>query len=868
MALSPQYKKNHPNDFNSEDNDLSPKPFLPSFGSVQSYKEPAGEYSMPTLLTHVSIAETEAALQASHLETSNDHALAGVLTQHFASKGEQRKAQSLDANEDTTTTIARVPSMKEYLTDGVAPLSTRVPSMKEYLETREVPSITVQPASPGVEELGREFAVPQGTPDAPRNSETALAFARAGNVSHSRFHHLTQSVSYNDNLVGDGSNGIAELYTDAEEVQADSDGAEGFVSLDAILESPGAEAAAPPIATSLPTEAPLTAVQSRGTALTATDYHAGREENWDVVRAYWSGLSVQRKQQIERESQPIKGKQSAKNASDAKQSIQKQTKKKTTRPQMANSPTAAGEVFLPPWPDQQYQQSVKGKVPPMKSSMRVSHERAASEPSHMRQSMRQSMRGPDELVYPRTSSSHSTSKAPLQISASRPFTNGGPSPAAVSLDKNVVRPGSGMSMSKQPTKAPLNRTASGGSSASESSFRKKRRGSPSTADGRHNMKRSMRGSNETNSILDSRPMSPISNRATWFSLRSPSPSGSLSTARMTIRTSVHSSVDDIRTSRKPSRFSSFGKSSKPNSTMRKAPTKPVSRLVDSSDEEDERPAFRSRFNDSDDEGDRSTKLTPVRGIPRMPGQGDGDSTDLSDEEVPTHSAQINNNHRASELSSEPNGKPQGNVMKVGTSRPDSDKYANTPGVLTDKGTGKRSFFGLGKRRTSATGVDGSTPVSPIASSSPPYPEPVYGAAAAAGMAPNTSASATRHSRMEAAFHAQSAQPTPTRTSKLLRRFSQSQPGTPRKEFGKDDFPFPPPPIPESYRSGATVRPRTSDGVSVGRSASLRPTLRNHSNTSTTVPPGSIKAIRPVVTSGRTGKKKRFQILRRAFGLND
>jgi serine/arginine repetitive matrix protein 2 len=95
---------------------------------------------------------------------------------------------------------------------------------------------------------------------------------------------------------------------------------------------------------------------------------------------------------------------------------------------------------------------------------------------------------------------------------------------------------------------------------------------------------------------------------------------------------------------KSSRIPGFGRSS----STKLAPT-PIrqhsSRFADSSDEEDVRPAFRSRFvdSDSDDDGDnvpppRSSGFgagtmrvnTPVRGIPKHEGVENGDSSDLPD----------------------------------------------------------------------------------------------------------------------------------------------------------------------------------------------------------------------------------------------
>jgi hypothetical protein len=80
--------------------------------------------------------------------------------------------------------------------------------------------------------------------------------------------------------------------------------------------------------------------------------------------------------------------------------------------------------------------------------------------------------------------------------------------------------------------------------------------------------------------------------------------------------------------------------------------KPASRFADSSDEDEERPAFRSRFVDSSDDDEpapRSTAMprsmrtnVPVRGIPKRAGAEDGDSSDLpdSDDEKPSSGLKV------------------------------------------------------------------------------------------------------------------------------------------------------------------------------------------------------------------------------------
>lgn len=93
-------------------------------------------------------------------------------------------------------------------------------------------------------------------------------------------------------------------------------------------------------------------------------------------------------------------------------------------------------------------------------------------------------------------------------------------------------------------------------------------------------------------------------------------------------------------------FFSTNKKAPPRARFTKAPpkSKGATRFANSDDEDEPRPqVFRSRFADSSDEGEGSNNaMRPVRGIPRRKGARDGDSTDLEDssEEERQHQAPL------------------------------------------------------------------------------------------------------------------------------------------------------------------------------------------------------------------------------------
>ena len=325
------------------------------------------------------------------------------------------------------------------------------------------------------------------------------------------------------------------------------------------------------------------------------------------------------------------------------------------------------------------------------------------------------------------------------------------------------------------------------------------------------------------------------------------------------RTNLGGSLDSKR-SKSPSRFG-FGKASKPKTVDSKPNSRFSSRFGDSSDEEDGPRIVSSRFADSSD--DEPAELTPVRGIPRR--IDEGDSTDLEDsslEDVATPSKPKLNGAKIS-----PTTKPEGLALATGSLRAvsgDGPTAVMGSGLqakkAAEKENKKRSFFGsLGSKKrdpSNAPGKDtenaarrdatlgrsraetqGKTPSKGerVLGPSSPQADPI-------SLQPPTVASQTS-----------TAQSSP-KSPKLQRR------NTPKRLTSANDISWPLAQSPGGNSGTVDHRPQTSDGQSKSINAAVgRPDLG--ARTSTAQSEG-------VKVAGATGKKKRFPMLRKAFGLHE
>jgi serine/arginine repetitive matrix protein 2 len=581
-----------------------------------------------------------------------------------------------------------------------------------------------------------------------------------------------------------------------------------------------------------------------------------------------------------------------------KKTVKTATAQAATPVQQSNATTIRTEPASAPRP--------VSPVPAMRKSMRQQAEPAKGE-VHMRSSMRAEPPPSAAATPPKSAMKQSMRPKSAVISSGVPDTPSPPTRKTRPVSKDVVtngkasmagsatrqRPMSAGNMSAPRTPAPpmpaLRRQASDGS---DSSFKKSR---PTTSDngGRYSMKRSMRA----NSVGTSgRPQSEyIPASSSRFSVRSLSPVGSATRRPFSgsMRTSMRGSMEPERP-QSPVR-SLFGRSSKPKASKAAAP-RLGRRYSDSSDEVPR--TFNSRFADSSDEDDepvgrplsssmrnsmRNSHLAPVAVPKRIE---EADSTDL-DSDVDKRGKKtapkpilVNKNKTT--------GQTEGSILASGSLRasfippvpePSSPiQSADLQAALASKykEKNKRSFFGLGRRRNDDSKIGKaniesaarrdtalertnlersripSIPVSPENKGPSPF-----------DMTPVGSRANSQQPKLQRRV-------TPRRTN------SSSWP-LPENPISPDSAPASAPPKPYtpaintlSPNTSTTGRPVTSDGVAF--TGATRPSMGGRQITGetfmTTRTYGTSFVGPDGVAYGRNGKKKRFQGLRRAFGLVD
>lgn len=480
----------------------------------------------------------------------------------------------------------------------------------------------------------------------------------------------------------------ASVYSDANEDFEDLEG--GFLSLDAVVESPIVNSAAPgftiPSSPESPTPMSTKERAYRESGLSKKTSEPDLVEGWDKAQEYWSGLSADKKRQLELEAL----KEAEDSGSDIEVEVKpapnpKKKEKQVVEAVQPSSSATMTSAQLTLNNERSYMIQPGSKAgpnghPSMRASMRTEPQTTGAD-THMRKSMRvgdsmrNSLRGPPQCVDPK--GSLQKKHRPMSLPAQEIKAD----PAAV---KKHIRNLSEASAAAAPAAAkrdlapPVLRRKT--SADSDSSFK---RAKPST-DGA-NFRRSMR--NSGGQSFGGNPQSPP--KSSRFSLRSLSPTGSpfprsfnsaaspVALPQTHMRNSMRQSSDATPSLR--TRVPGFGKSGGSKASKQKAPQR-TSRFADSSDEEDDRPTFRSRFNDSSDEDEPMTRSTimprsmrsqpvsaPVRGIPKRAGAEDGDSSELpdSDDEKPSGVVKLGKKRVTNGSTTTP---AQGTVLGSGTLR--------------------------------------------------------------------------------------------------------------------------------------------------------------------------------------------------------
>ncbi|EON65702.1 hypothetical protein W97_04941 [Coniosporium apollinis CBS 100218] len=900
---------------NEQDYGLKPMPALPSFGSIRSQRrQEEPEIIEKVTETAPSSMSTSISTLAEPMGPSSDHAVGGIFARDYATKqtteskrrsAEPANAVSVNPAPATTSSSSSTfdsdqsrdntgskpspqvePQRSSSVSSHTLAFAASIVGEAESNPSHDdgIPSISLEPPTPKAEEYDEapDYVMPGGwdedafhrartgpvetqqwiaepTAEPKSSTETAAepVAVEAAPVAVTdvppiaRPQRGRQLTAVTEEASSDDDDSI---YSDAEENLDEDD--RGFSSLNAIANSPIGPSS-PRMAVATPPDSPVVAAPPQQGRLSnwlpsqsVESSPSDTAEDWNQSRAYWSSLNEQRKQQLEHEalaasSPSVQPALSEPAPSEPTQALPASKPKKRINavPQQAPpTPLAASKASAP-----RSQQPSQPKAPAMRQSLRAPFEPTAAEQPATH--MRKSMRGDDAARTMRGGNTMRTSMRSVEPESARPASPPAQAPAArgalqkknipsAPTMRSIPPPQTATAAKNRASAMPaLGRKMSDDSVASASSFRKQRRRTSDTGGaGGYTMKRSMRGSSQP-APIEQRPVSPTPppTKSSRFSIRSLSPTGSFMRRPMTgsaIRASLDTGAPTLRPqSAKPekaSKISGFGKSSKPKAPAPKAASRYESRFGDSSDDEDARPTFRSRFADSDDEDDAPvpTGLTPVRGIPRRAGDEDRDSTDLSDEEsdsgrrpkqhppVPT-SADVSQAASARPMT---NGNPQGAALASGTLRDSSKPTAELPnGFPGTKPKPKRGFFGMGKKKPASEPLG--RPITPI-------------------------------DAKQMADNAMAQSPSGAASPRSPRLHRRNTPTMQRME--SDTWPLPAPPA-----IGGEERPATADGAPVVVKPQ-RPEIG--ARRSTYDEKGNVL--------GRSGKKKKFQFLRKAFRLDD
>ncbi|EMD85776.1 hypothetical protein COCC4DRAFT_76248 [Bipolaris maydis ATCC 48331] len=760
-------------------------------------------------------------------------------------------------------------------------------------QNAHVPDIAFQPATPSPFEKPEpnfpSITIPGGwdedaTGARSQTPKPAISTSAPSTNTAEPTGQAPQSNSHEEDTTDDESSIYSDAYEDLSE-------GGGFASIDALMDKPINPSSSglmrSKYADQDATEGPTSKSEQQTSAEDSDDSQATPTQDWTPAQLHWSGLNASFKQADKVETsveqipppkkvidqptqrstsqdRPVSVASPSPATKPLKSALKKSPAPETTRPAEPQNKTTQALVPRESHSEVHMRRTMRGgsntdapTEPRMGSTMRSTMRGGPENPPRTQPQMRHSMRSED-----------TPSRANISLAASRhSMAPAETKPRGTLQKKNIPSPVASKARPQsmpaaKPKPAPV-ATYDSDSDASVSSFQRTRSRGSRQQGGRYTMRGSMR-QNPTPSLRASAP-APRQVRAI-SPPESPSPA-----MRRSMRSSsptpdpVKSSRFSIRSLSPMGRFRK-GPDVRPTSPIQEKPMpsftkqpKPVkqtpqpakapkvvkvpfkSRFADSSDEdEDDRPRlFQSRFEDSDDEPmdyELPPGLTPVRGIPRKPGEEDGDSTDLEeevDEEIPEDVSKPV--PQANGTKGNVNG--QGAALATGSLR--DSKHATLPTFESGKNKKKRGFFGLGKKKT------------PQAEPVPAQPEPVqpFSTHGDIPMPPaqrNRDKGAPMTPIDEDKEFAEPAPTSPKRSPKLQRR------STP-------DWPLPPPPP-----IGTDDRPMSSDGV-----ASRRPRFATRqpsavSNVSAPV----VDAQGQSVAYGRSGKKKKFQGLRRVFGLND
>ena len=958
--------RNKREDMSDISNVMQPTPTLPSFGSIREKN-----HQTPTQPFRAQTPPGSSEGLPNRVESSADQVVGHIFAQDFERKGQSsnsstrfghntaqvtsvdgRRLQS-DTPSDTHASSlganGSLPALDRPLILNTASTTSSRTENPGSTSAATVPYIAILPATPRVEDDdeaqsgwlnmpggfplsmdslhdGQTSASPivEHRPAEPTPAQVGIAEpepqpvalsheARVPTVGHAAEVFRAQINSQAADEDTDGS-----IYSDAAEDLSDLEG-DGFGSINAIVESPAKDksnvlkSVAPAGGSGESSSKRLKkANQKKPAALSRNESELsepGPEEGWERAQEYWSGLSSDRKAQLEQAAARGGSDKSLEERKPRVTTSKPQAKKKGLHEKPAQSPTSENPP-LPPWPDKQYRKETTKPTPPATSVKKqsVRNSQPDGPPDVQKQNFAQNGGGP---ALPKPFSRNTTQNLDGSQPKGALRKKARPTSAASMDEFNFPRTGAvighGRATSVGPAftdqfnvaaspPSPKLRRVKSNDSDSSSAFKKAR--SRATENGRYTMKRSMRAG-----PADERPLSLQGIRGSATDGRSPSPSRSnvrrpFSSSGPSMRTSLRGSVDaDVESRTKsPSRFG-FGKATK-SQPKKNANPKWSSRFADSSDEDDKRQVRRgSRFADSSDDED----MTPVRGIPKRIDEGDSTELEDSPAETPPRSKLVPSAAKQSEGPNPAGSDESPYQTGLGTVSGNTGSQAR---IWAEKEKKKRSFFGsLGKKKHDESRIRKSDLDSPARRDTPlERPKAERGLSnGSLGVSPSAGAIAGAASAASAAGAAVAVSP---KSPRLQRR------NTP-KRFASDSWPLPENPLKMGAISEADDRPNTSDGNGlgvvligtdggrgnsnnnnnnnngIGNGAAATTTTRPELGTRRSTEPGEalsrpgtgvnrvsfgMPATEAAAAAGGSGKpntkKKRFPMLRKAFGLHD
>nr|POF22105.1 hypothetical protein CFP56_36192 [Quercus suber] len=990
-----------------EDEMMKPRPALPSFGSVRKDRSPEVTRSVTEIFPERQEASTDQAVgrvlfnQSNEDKGTNQHPLAPEVTSKEEAGYASDESDEPTAAQSTPSTVLpvegdSVPKARDFATET---LDRLLGDTSPVVKDEPLPAINLLPPTPGLDEQTKELGDAEGDDKTPRPNSMIGIVVPGGWQDNNDVKSTVQSTPLSapaaiESSVLEHSPSLQPIDEDSDDSATFSDAAEdlsdldegGFASLNAIAVSPivvttPVEKSQPNelSSPSSPPESPLAKQADRAAAVQHSQQASG---DWTEATAYWSKLSKQQRQQIERDHL---------SSDDENVIVQKSRKKKSILKQTDFLAASTGAALKPANPKPVgMKRSLRGSAGAtpaaptqaagdsdvhMRRSMRSGTSASGNMPTSLRNASSPQRRPQSVQVQPGGTSNRSNTRPTSAVSLPHANAHLDTRPESPLSQQSAfpVLGSQNPSRQQQPRPAPMIPSNSytakiqekyANDSDSESSFKKAKRkqNNVSAMDSRNtsSMKRSMRSGSIDSSApaYEPRPISPTPNsKGKTFSIRSLSPTGSLfgrrkqESIRETLRGGPAESGPKRTTLRSnpPATKSRTAASGPSRSVPAAAPTRRFkSRFADSDDEDDADNGkrggfFGSRFAESDDDMPSSpafiaADLRPVRGIPRKQGQNDGDSTDLEEEE---DEDERRKNSRKRTKQAKPIVPDPADVerameaarRKLGIAAPDATpptSQATNQGsalgqgslrvntTLADKpepksrledvqinGTPKkRGFMGSILRRNRASsqsvvqvGSNGQVPETP---SSPVPPLPGTPVTAPDQSQPMSSAASPASPSQGKLVRRNSAQPKPKpiRGNSWMSTATApvTMPDSPSNLPSKtelDSWPLPsPPPGGKTYANGtANERPYTSAGITSASAVQLsqptRPDFRQRSQSGTDVG-GRMSSRRSVrINAGpgideesvidgeggngsnaRSGKKKRFPMLRRAFGLND